>query len=187
MCTRTLGARACALASANARTRACALTITRGAPAQGVYWGAVPHGGWVSSCYVHCDAGDAAWNSTLAPPMAGTGNNGPSATPSEAFAMWLNATAAPITWSEHGGAFIPAGSDILSGSMTVAEAKARCAGIPACSGFTFAGSGPGPFDVLLKGSSMLASGSNWTSFVLAAPPRIFYIDASVAPDLNPTC
>ena len=44
------------------------------------------HGGWVSSCLVHCDAGDAAWVHTLAPPRAGSG---PSLSPGAAFAAWL--------------------------------------------------------------------------------------------------
>jgi hypothetical protein len=44
------------------------------------------HGGWVSTCLVHCDAGDAAWSSTLAPPRSGSG---PALTPAAAFDAWL--------------------------------------------------------------------------------------------------
>ena len=43
------------------------------------------HGGWVTSCLVHCDAGDAAWSHTLAPPREG---NGAPLSPSAAFAAW---------------------------------------------------------------------------------------------------
>ena len=43
------------------------------------------HGGWATACLVHCDAGDAAWSSTLAPPRGGAG---PPLTPSAAFDEW---------------------------------------------------------------------------------------------------
>ena len=43
------------------------------------------HGGWVSSCLVHCDAGDGAWSHTLAQPRSGSG---PALTPSAAFEAW---------------------------------------------------------------------------------------------------
>jgi hypothetical protein len=45
----------------------------------------VGHGGWVSSCLVHCDAGDGAWSHTLAAPRVG---NGAPLTPSQAFEAW---------------------------------------------------------------------------------------------------
>jgi hypothetical protein len=155
----------------------------------GVYFSAVPHGGWISSCLVHCDAGDAAWTSTLAPRMAGTGD-GPAVTPSAAFAEWLNASAAPIVWAELDGTFIEAGSDLLSANMTVADAKVRCKSVPACQGITYnnPSGGAGPFfEILFKSSTMTGAGATWTTFILSPPPRVFYIDASATPDLNPTC
>jgi hypothetical protein len=50
------------------------------------FFSAPQHGGWVSTCLVHCDAGDAAWWSTLAPPRGGGGQP---LTPAAAFDAWL--------------------------------------------------------------------------------------------------
>lgn len=51
------------------------------------FFTAPQHGGWISTCLVHCDAGDSAWWTTLAPPRAG---GGPPLTPAGAFDAWLN-------------------------------------------------------------------------------------------------
>ena len=59
--------------------------------ATGVFWSGVPHGGWLSSCWVHCDAGDAAWTRSLAPPAPGV--PGAAQSPSQAFAQWLAGSA----------------------------------------------------------------------------------------------
>ena len=57
-----------------------------GALAASGFAAAPQHGGWVSSCLVHCDAGDDAWSHTLAPPRMGSG---PPLSPGAAFAAWL--------------------------------------------------------------------------------------------------
>ena len=51
------------------------------------------HGGFVTSCLVHCDAGDSAWIQTLAQPRSGSGN---ATTPSLAFAAWLGGVAVGV-------------------------------------------------------------------------------------------
>jgi hypothetical protein len=55
------------------------------------------HGGFLSACMVHCDAGDGAWTSTLATPAVA--GSGPSRSVSAAFSLWLNGSAAgDLAW-----------------------------------------------------------------------------------------
>jgi len=44
--------------------------------------------------------------------------------------------AVELKWKSYGG-YIPSGENILEATMTIAEAKERCAELPACKGFTF--------------------------------------------------
>ena len=53
------------------------------------------HGGWITSCLVHCDAGDASWIHTLAQPRTGNGN---SLTPTAAFTAWYTGVNAGDGW-----------------------------------------------------------------------------------------
>ena len=55
------------------------------------------HGGFLSACMVHCDAGDGAWTGTLAPPLVP--GSGPSRSVSAAFELWrTNAVAGAHAW-----------------------------------------------------------------------------------------
>lgn len=66
--------------------------------------------------------------------------------------------------------FISSGANIAEDDMTVEDAKARCAELPACEGFTFAGapvSGGGKVHVYFKDKWDLW-GTGWTSFKRSA-------------------
>ena len=65
--------------------------------ATGALWSGPPkHGGFITACQAHCDAGDGAWTSTYLPPAPG--GLGPALTPSQAFTLWLAGNASTPWW-----------------------------------------------------------------------------------------
>ena len=65
--------------------------------ATGALWSSSPrHGGFITACQSHCDAGTGAWTSTYLPPAPG--GAGPALTPSLAFAAWLSGNVSTPWW-----------------------------------------------------------------------------------------
>jgi len=66
------------------------------------------------------------------------------------------------------GGFLAAGDDVWSGSVTVAEAEAKCSALPACVAFTFAGAEvapAGPVNAYLKSAVDFVAAPGWQTYV----------------------
>lgn len=96
---------------------------------------------------------------------------------------WQTEVAVPtaLKFAGHEGGYISSEGDLYRGRMSIAEAKARCAELPGCRGFTFEGAdGDGVKDIWFKNKWNFFHEGGWVSYRLWRSGDFDEADAAAA-------